>query len=74
MTTHPVLSIRPATVDDVPLIRALIAELAEYEKLADAAVATDADPSADLNCPLPRLPLNEPAVVADFILDYLKTR
>ena len=38
---QPLLSIRPATVDDVPLIRQLIAELAEYERLADAAVATD---------------------------------
>ena len=38
------------------------------------AVATDADNDADLGCPLPRLPLNEPAAVADFILDYLKTR
>ena len=37
----PVLSIRPATVDDVPLIRALIGELAEYERLAHVAVATD---------------------------------
>ena len=40
---QPVLSIRPALVDDVPLIRQLIAELAVYEKLADAAVATDDD-------------------------------
>ena len=40
-TNTPVLSIRPATVDDVPLIRALIGELAEYERLAHAAVATD---------------------------------
>ncbi len=38
---HPLLSIRPATADDVPLIRQLIAELAAYERLADAAVATD---------------------------------
>lgn len=42
------------------------------------AVATDAVTNADLDadrlCPLPRLPLNEPAAVADFILDYLKTR
>src|SRR5690606_7890980 len=38
------------------------------------AVATDADNDADLDCPLPRLPLNEPAAIADFILDYLKTR
>ena len=41
MAAHPLLSIRPATIDDVPLIRALIAELAEYERMADAAVATD---------------------------------
>ena len=40
---HPLLSIRPAAVDDVPLIRALIGELAVYEKLADAAVATEDD-------------------------------
>jgi len=38
------------------------------------AVATDAGEDADLDCPLPRLPLNEPAPIADFILDYLKTR
>jgi len=42
-TPSPLLSIRPATVDDVPLIRALIGELADYERLADAAVATDDD-------------------------------
>ncbi len=41
MAARPLLSIRPATADDVPLIRQLIAELAEYERLADAAVATD---------------------------------
>jgi len=41
MDAHPLVSIRTATVDDVPLIRQLIAELAEYERLADAAVATD---------------------------------
>ena len=39
--SSPVLSIRPATVDDVPLIAQLIRELAEYERLADAAVATE---------------------------------
>ena len=38
---HPLPSIRPATAADVPLIRQLIGELAEYERLADAAVATD---------------------------------
>ena len=47
-TPSPLLSIRPATIDDVPLIRALIGELAEYERLADAAVATDADLRAQL--------------------------
>jgi len=41
MDSNPLVSIRTATVDDVPLIRQLIAELAEYERLADAAVATD---------------------------------
>ncbi len=46
--TAPLLSIRPASVEDVPLIRALIAELAEYERLAHAAVATDADLRAQL--------------------------
>lgn len=35
------LSIRAATPDDVPLIRALIAELAEYERAPEAAVGTD---------------------------------
>ena len=34
------------------------------------AVATD----ADIDCPLPRLPLNDPAAVAAFILDYLDAR
>ena len=42
MSEKPLLSIRPATVDDVPLIARLIRELAEYERLADAAVATEA--------------------------------
>ncbi len=35
------LSIRRAVVDDVPLILALIRELAEYEKLAHEVVATE---------------------------------
>ena len=47
-STAPVLSIRPATAGDVPLIRQLIAELADYERLAHAAVATDADLRAQL--------------------------
>ena len=48
MGKQSLLSIRPATADDVPLIRQLIAELAEYERLADAAVATDDDLRAQL--------------------------
>ena len=47
-STAPVLSIRPATAGDVPLIRQLIAELADYERLAHAAVATDDDLRAQL--------------------------
>jgi GNAT superfamily N-acetyltransferase len=47
-TAAPLLSIRAATADDVPLIRQLIAELADYERLAHAAVATDADLRAQL--------------------------
>ena len=42
MTDH-LIAIRPATPDDVPLIRQLIVELAEYERMRDAAVATDAE-------------------------------
>jgi len=42
-TPSPLLSIRPATVEDVALVARLIRELAEYERLADAAVATEAD-------------------------------
>ena len=37
----PLLTIRPATVDDVALIAELVRDLAEYERLADAAVATE---------------------------------
>ena len=39
----PILTIRPATVEDVALVARLIRELAEYERLADAAVASEAD-------------------------------
>ena len=39
----PILTIRPATVEDVALVAQLIRELAEYERLADAAVASEAD-------------------------------
>ena len=41
MNSSP-LSIRPATPADVPLILSLIRGLAEYEKLADQAVVTEA--------------------------------
>jgi len=37
------LVIRPAIADDVPLVLALITELAEYEQMADQVVATEAD-------------------------------
>lgn len=36
------LAIRPATPSDIPLILAMIRELAEYEKLLDRVVATEA--------------------------------
>ncbi len=39
----PGLVIRPAAEDDVPLVLALIKELAEYERMADQVVATEAD-------------------------------
>lgn len=44
----PPITIRPATADDIPLILALIRELAEYEKEPDAAVATAGDLGAAL--------------------------
>ena len=37
------LVIRPAATDDVPLVLALIKELAEYERMSDQVVATEAD-------------------------------
>jgi GNAT superfamily N-acetyltransferase len=39
----PLLSIRPANADDVALVAQLVRELAEYERLAHAAVASEAD-------------------------------
>ncbi|MDE2407509.1 MAG: GNAT family N-acetyltransferase [Xanthomonadaceae bacterium] len=56
MGTEPVsafVGIRAATPEDVPLIRQLITELADYERLADAAVATDTDLLAQLFGPHP---------------------
>ena len=52
-TASPALFIRPATVDDVPLIRQLIIELADYERLSHAAVATDEDLRTQLFGPQP---------------------
>ena len=42
------IAIRPATPADLPLIAALIRELAEYEKLSDAVRFSDADLAAHL--------------------------
>ncbi len=43
MNNSDSFSIRSATADDVPLILSLIKELAEYEKLSHAVVATEDD-------------------------------
>jgi GNAT superfamily N-acetyltransferase len=48
------LSIRPAAPEDLPLIASLVRELAEYEKLADQAVATEADFAESLFGPHPK--------------------
>lgn len=42
-STHPPVTIRSATIDDVPVILELIRGLAEYERLAHEAVATEDD-------------------------------
>jgi GNAT superfamily N-acetyltransferase len=47
------MTIRPAREDDVPVILRLIQGLAEYERLADQAVATEADLRATLFGPRP---------------------
>lgn len=49
------LTIRPATPQDAPLIVSLVAELAEYEKLAHEALATETDIRRDLFAPQPRV-------------------
>ncbi len=46
--------IRPAVTSDIPLITVLVRELAEYEKLADQAVATEADFARELFGPSPK--------------------
>jgi GNAT superfamily N-acetyltransferase len=48
------LSIRPATPEDLPLIASLVRELAEYEKLAHQAVATETDFAESLFGPHPK--------------------
>ena len=48
------LSIRPATVKDAPLLRALICELAEYERERDQVEITEADLVRDGFCPQPK--------------------
>jgi len=52
-TERPMLSIRTATADDAALIAQFIRELAVYERLADAAVATEEDLRAQLFGPQP---------------------
>jgi GNAT superfamily N-acetyltransferase len=63
MTAHPSAPVRiePATIQDVPLILQFIKELAEYEQLADACVATEEDL---------RVNLFEPNAVAHAVIAY----
>lgn len=51
--SHPQPPIRPAREDDIPVIAALIRELAEYEREPDAARATDDDLRTALFGPAP---------------------
>jgi GNAT superfamily N-acetyltransferase len=48
------LSIRPATIDDVPLLRALIRELAEFENELDMVLITEAELARDGFGPEPK--------------------
>ncbi len=48
MAPHPSLTLRPATPADVPAVLAFIRGLADYERLAHEAVATEADLHAAL--------------------------
>ena len=43
MSSENKINIRPATTDDVALVMQFIKGLAEYEKLADEVVATEAN-------------------------------
>jgi GNAT superfamily N-acetyltransferase len=76
MSPTPRLHLRPATPDDIALILALIAELAEYEKLAHEAVATASSLQRDLFGPRPHAEVliaeadGEPAGFALFFHNY----
>jgi GNAT superfamily N-acetyltransferase len=48
------LSIRPATRNDAPLVTTLIHELAEYDRLAHEAIATEEDITRDGFGPTPK--------------------
>jgi GNAT superfamily N-acetyltransferase len=48
LSTNPAIALRPATRTDVPEILAFVRELAEYEKLAHEAVATEAGMAGQL--------------------------
>jgi GNAT superfamily N-acetyltransferase len=56
------LSIRPATIDDVPLLRTLIRELADYERELELVVITEADLARDGFGPQPKFR----ALIADW--------
>ena len=62
MVKSSVLSIRPATVEDVALLKNLIRELAEYERELDRVVITEADLLRDGFGPQPKFR----AVIADW--------
>jgi len=70
------LTIRPATAADVPLILAFIRELAEYEREPQAAVATQADLLRDGFGPEPKFRVDiaewsgEPAGFALYFWNY----
>ena len=48
------LAIRPATIDDAPLLNTLVHELAEYERLSHEAVVTEEDIARDGFGPHPK--------------------
>jgi len=76
MTDTDLLSIRPARAEDVPLIQALIHELAVYEKLEHEAVASEADLHAALFGPQPVAEVlvaeyaGQPAGMALFFINF----